>query len=270
MKKAQVAELLAYWHKHQVNSTVPIAFRFKAYKDCSTGEMIKANGKGKGKEKASSKGKSRPQRKSGPTPKGRQVPKDDSDGEEIPLPSDSEEDEDEDKDSMDHLESEGDSEKADPSDRNRVRNARREKMQAAKEKALEVTRQWELRKKGKVDQEDVEDDTVQSRKPQGKKRKTPEEGFIDDEDKEGGRKLTDPKKKIKMVNEGMPRKIQTQSKSVKQEEVWDDGEDEGPSKEKGKGKKHNKSLITPKKLVTRSRVLAEEKLGERKAGRGKK
>jgi hypothetical protein len=265
MKKAQMAQLLAYWHKRQANSTVPIAFRFKAYKDRSTGEMIKANGKGKRKEKASSKGKSRPQRKSGPAPKGRQVPKDNSDGEEIPLPSDSEEDEDEDEDSMDHLESEGDSEKAGPSDRNRVRNARREKMQAAKEKALEVTRQWELKKKGNVDQEDVEDDTVQSRKPQGKKRKTPEEGFIDDEDKEGGRKLTDPKKKIKMVNEGIPRKIQTWSKSVKQE-VRDDGEDEGPSKEKGKGKKQ----ITPKKLVTQSRVLAEEKLGERKAGRGKK
>lgn len=51
MNKKQIETLLQYWHRRQNLPNVANAFRFRAYKDRSTGEIIVVDRKGKGKEK---------------------------------------------------------------------------------------------------------------------------------------------------------------------------------------------------------------------------
>jgi len=68
MNKSQIKTLLEYWYKRQMNVKVKVPFRFKAYKDRSTGEVREAVGgdgnpsektkrKGKGQRKAAKKSK---------------------------------------------------------------------------------------------------------------------------------------------------------------------------------------------------------------------
>lgn len=49
MSKTQIQKLLQYWYKRQDNPRVPAAFQFKAYKDRSTGDIVKCDRKGKGR-----------------------------------------------------------------------------------------------------------------------------------------------------------------------------------------------------------------------------
>jgi hypothetical protein len=53
MNKHDVTTLLEYWYKRQINDRVPIAFRFKSYRDKSTGDIIKCSMQTTGTNKSS-------------------------------------------------------------------------------------------------------------------------------------------------------------------------------------------------------------------------
>jgi hypothetical protein len=267
MNKTQVLGLLEYWYKRQHNSRVTTPFRFKAYRDRRTGDIVDCDRKGKGRA-----GNKKGRRKAEPSKTNAEVSKkkhttpssesdkedeqhshtesdpntdsdreseDDSDsGDELPLagPSNSKvngkmRNADNKKDKKKVLS--GSEEDADSEEEKKVKRAaeaRKKKLEAAKQKAMEVARAKRSAKKKEEDME-KEEDTEQD-------------------------------------DDGLSKKTSAGNKRKERSgEVNSEGLDDDDDKETVK---RRKVAITARKIVTRSqgREQMEKSTGERRSKRG--